>query len=73
MHIISPGLMKWGTRIVLTITLITILFLPVVIVLKTESIMRRLVVILMASVAFIIAMSVIGKAKAVDLFVAGAT
>lgn len=65
--------MNWGTRIVLTITLISILFLPVLIVLKTESIMRRLVVILLSSVAFIVAMSVIGKAKTADLFVAGAT
>ena len=72
-HIISQSLIDGLAQIGINLVLTVQLFVPVLTVLLIKGLGKRMAVILLASAAFITALSVLGRARTKDLFMAGAT
>ncbi|KAK0621796.1 hypothetical protein B0T17DRAFT_618198 [Bombardia bombarda] len=72
-HLLPARALRNMVNCLLTVLLILLLFVPVMTVMRIANLEQRLAVIMVASAVFVILLSVLGKAKTADLFVAGAT
>ncbi|KAK3369492.1 hypothetical protein B0T24DRAFT_708119 [Lasiosphaeria ovina] len=73
LYTFSPTAVSATARCLVTILVISVLFFPVLAVLRLDKMGHRLAVIMVASTIFIGLLPVLGQAKTADLFVAGAT
>ena len=73
LHIIQAGLLSGTARLVLIFMLNILLFIPVIVAVHLQSTVSRLAVVLIAATTFTSTLSLVGKAKTVDLFIGSAT
>jgi hypothetical protein len=72
-HIFPQALIDYLIRVIITIVLIALLFVPVSSVRLINGAGKRLAIILVSSMAFVVVLGVMGKTRTADLFMAGAT
>jgi hypothetical protein len=72
-HIFPVAILNGIVQVLVTLVLIALLFIPVLVVSHLQGMGKRLIVILISSTVFITVLSVLGRVKVADLFIAGAT
>lgn len=72
-YIFSPFFLESLTRALIALMLLLILFVPIVLLMLAVTIAGRVCIAMLACCIFILALSIVAKAKTSELFVAGAT